>query len=956
MVRTLSVSRTEDIALRFRLASTLGLFTTTVIVSAACGDDGAVTPQKDDAGPDVATLDSGLPEPTQPTTFTRPSHGSRIDVSEDDKVLVAANLELGTVTVFHVAYPGGGAPPTVTKKAEVETCAEPTQLALTPNGERAFVVCRKDQKVVRLDGLRGTPVKGPEAKVGSEPTGIALTPNASRAYVPNWVDGTVSEIDTNAMTVTGTIDLNAALVATGALGSVTARPALAHPRSVAITNNNDPIEDDESLFVTEYFAQQKETLATNGSNADIARSGLVYRVNLKDKSVRTLKLPPIADIGFKDHAGGTAGCFPNQLTSINVQGAFAYVVSICASPRGPLGEFTGPAKPNCSANGDADCPGAAAGSCDTSGPTPTCKTSCSTDAQCGVGGKCENFDCQLNLQNAKTVQTPAVSVIDIGSDAVVASVPLNSEFDKAFIAAGVPDTTERRYPLHVWDIAFVPGTLIAYMPARGADAVYRVEFNATYESKALDSAGSPGRPFIALDPGSVDATQQGKLPVAVTIAHRSTVDAADRFAFVLNESTRNVTVLDLAKDDIAGLPGRAVVAAAAPQPADAAEKARLEGKRLFATGVGRWSRNGQAWLSCETCHVDGLSDQVTWFHLRGPRQTPSLDQTFSKSDPSLVRMHQWTAHADEIADHEAGALRITSGGVGSIVKTTAVELSARIDFAANGHGGLNGSARAAADPEASSTLVKEVSVLDDWKKITSFMQTIRTPNKPSNLDAAKVTEGHAVFEEAKCQGCHGGPLWTISKVFYNPDPDTASPTNLNRALRTLSWTNAVTNAGFPTKLLPTTDGALQTMRYNSTVSGTKPAAVDSITCLLRQVGTFNTAEPGVGVAELRRDHTSVAQGGGDGGISGFNVPSLLGVAVGAPFFHAGQARTLEALLADPFAQHHAALADGFLASTDSGAAAKRAALVQFLLAIDQNTNAVLVPALGPSGGNFCATP
>lgn len=914
----------------------------------ACGDDddNNTTPAGSDGGNDGNAQGDGSIA-NQPTKLSRASRGSGLDISEDDTILVATNRDVGTVSVFQIDYPAGAAP-TLTKKAEVQACAEPWQITLAPNGDRAFVVCRKDQKVVRLENLRSAPSKGPEAVVGSEPTGIALTPKATSAWVTNWVDGTVMEINTETMAVSSTVDLNAALVATGTLGTVAARPALAHPRSLVITNNKDDLENDESVFVTEYFAQQKEALAANGANADIAKQGFVYKISLKDKAVSTISLPPITDIGIHDVTNAQAGCYPNQLQAIDSQGSFAYVLSICVSPKGQLGDFTGPAKASCAA--DATCPGGAAGSCDLTVPAAgVCKTNCTGNAECGLGGVCDANVCKLNLWNAKTFQTPAVSVIDIGAGKVIASVALNGEMDKLYAAKGVADTSARRMPANSVDLAFVPGTLNAYIASKAADAVFRVDFNATYETKAIDAIGFADKQFIPLDLGTIAANKQGKLPVAIAMGHKAKADSPQRFAFVLNEATRNVTVLDLKADNIAGLPDQPAVAESAPMPTDANEAARLEGKRLFGTGLGRWSFQGQAWGACETCHIDGLSDQVTWFHLRGPRQTPSLDQTVNKKDPTDLRIQNWQANVDEVEDHETGALRIILGGVGAVTKSFDLTLDARIPFDKYGHAGLNGSMQTAVNPQSPSTMVGEVCVLDDWKKLSSFFKTIRSPKKPSNLDAAKVATGQTIFTQGKCQGCHGGDKWTISKVFYTPDPDIANPQNENKSLKTKTWTDAVTNANFPTTLLPTAITANQTMRY----SGTNAAALDQLTCILRPVGTFNVAEPGVGIAELKRNMTAVAQGDEATG-KGFNPPSLIGMGVNAPYFHAGQARTLEAVLSDPFSAHHAALATGFLGAGDADAANKRAALVQFLLSIDDATPSIPVPALGPDGGNFCA--
>jgi len=150
-----------------------------------CGDDEVppgVTPPTDDGGSDAPQGDGSVPN--QPTRFSRPSHGSTADISEDDSILVAVNSDLGTVSIFDVTYAAGAAP-TLTKKADVKVDGEPAQVALTPDGNRAFVVLRKDQKLVRIDNIRTTPAKGPEAKVGSEPTSVALTPRAKSAWVSN---------------------------------------------------------------------------------------------------------------------------------------------------------------------------------------------------------------------------------------------------------------------------------------------------------------------------------------------------------------------------------------------------------------------------------------------------------------------------------------------------------------------------------------------------------------------------------------------------------------------------------------------------------------------------------------------------------------------------------------------------------------------------------------------------
>jgi hypothetical protein len=926
---------------------------------------------------------------------TTPSHGSTIALTGDDSRLVVANHDVGTATVFSIDY-ASSTLPTLNKLAEIAIGGEPSAVAVHPDGDTAFVLSRMDQKLVKITGLLSTPVRAGEVAVGSEPTGLAMTPLGSMIWVTNWVDGTVMGIKSDTMTVATTIDLNAALAAAPYLGSgLTARPALAHPRAIAITNNGDTIENDETLYVTEYFAQQKVPLASDASNADTAKVGVVYKIPLATKAVSLIELPPMTDMGFQDHTGGTAGCFPNQLGTINIQGGFGYVASVCASPKSPLGVFTGPAAAACKA--DATCPGAAGGSCagvvagTCSGAIPTSTTACTADAQClplmaagscvgvvagackttcvadlacgKVGGKCVPTSgtdptiggvCAPNAADVRTATAPVVSVVDLGGNKTIGTVNLAAEFSKYFDQLGTADDATRRFPLLPADIGFVPGTVTAYFPAYGADAVFRVDFDATYASSTIDSVGDPKNPFMSLFSAAIDPSHNGQLPSGIAVAHAThTANSPVRYAFVGNNHTRNVTVLDLAAQEIAGLSAGTPTTAAASAPAtDQTEIDKLEGKRLFTTGLGRWSWKGQAWQGCLNCHGDGLTDNVTWYAGRGPRQSPNIDGSFvkgaaAKNDATDYRINSWEGVQDEIADHE-GAIRSFSGGVGAIVKDAALAFTSRLDVA--NETGLNGSSLAVADPSNPGHF-PTASVLTDWQKIVTWAKIVRSPRRPSNLDPAKVTAGQALYMSANCQGCHSGPLWTINQVFYTPDPTGV----VNNKLKTTSWTTAVHQANFPTALLPVADAlpsgmgySGQTMRY----SGTKASLYDQMTCAIRSVGTFGVAQSEAGIAELRADLVTPAQGN-EPDCNGFNIPPLLNVATGAPYFHAGNALTLEAMLSPTFQAHYQALAPGFLDASDSARADKVAALIQFVLSIDGDNPPIATPPLGPTGGSFC---
>jgi len=81
---------------------------------------------------------------------------------------------------------------------------------------------------------------------------------------------------------------------------------------------------------------------------------------------------------------------------------------------------------------------------------------------------------------------------------------------------------------------------------------------------------------------------------------------------------------------------------------------------------------------------------------------------------------------------------------------------------------------------------------------------------------------------------------------------------------------------------------------------------------------------------------------------GYNVPSLLGNQIGGPFFHAGNARTLEEVFDDLFVGHHqSALAPLF---------AQKQQLVAYLLSLDEDSQVLSIRHLGATGGDLCFLP
>ena len=287
----------------------------------------------------------------------------------------------------------------------------------------------------------------------------------------------------------------------------------------------------------------------------------------------------------------------------------------------------------------------------------------SGDATCGVGsaaGACNVAGggvCAALTSNAKTTTHPALTIVDLAAG-VGTTTALDATFTTAADLTINPAVASTRMPLLPVDIDF-KNNAFAYVAAEGADALFQAD-----DHDRHDHEGRVSRQRLHRPP---DVCRRDR-PVA---DRRRRQPRTQAFAFVANDGDRNVEAIDLNAQAVAVGPSGTdfrVLASSALPTAGSAQASELNGKRFFNTGLGRWSLNGAAWGSCGSCHVDGLSDNVTWYFARGPRQTVSLDGTFNSADPTDQRILNWTGIFDEVADFESN-VRGISGGVGAIVST-----------------------------------------------------------------------------------------------------------------------------------------------------------------------------------------------------------------------------------------------------------------------------------------------
>jgi len=442
-------------------------------------------------------------------------------------------------------------------------------------------------------------------------------------------------------------------------------------------------------------------------------------------------------------------------------------------------------------------------------------------------------------------------------------------------------------------VAFVPGTEFAYIASLTSDSVLRVSF----ETLPAEAGSPSGDSFLAAGQG----------PMGIAIFGTN--------AYTYDELGRSVTHIDLASQTTVE------TVESAPEPSGAAEEEEHLGKRFFTTGLARWSTG--AWVACVACHPGGTTDNVTWVFPAGPRQTVDTSATFDVSG-SHQRILNWTAIFDEVHDFELNT-RAVANGVGAIVSDAELDVANRIDFVGPGMAGdpenaFNvGSARAVALSGAKP---------EDWDAIEAYVRSIRTPNAVAG--EGDPVAGREVFEDARCQNCHGGPLWTLSERYYTPI--------LDGDLRTLTLEEAgIDDVGDvrPDQLRTTDTSAMNVLENDANGPPQRHS------CVVRDVGTFDADGPDARGANELRQNGNLAQG-----VDGFNVPSLLNAGLGAPYLHHGAAETLEDLL-DPEGEflEHLRAGNQVLALSET----QLRDLIAFVRSIDDDTPTFDIPA----GQTFC---
>jgi YVTN family beta-propeller protein len=802
----------------------------------------------------------------------RQSRSSSIALTGDDNRAVVVNRQKASVSVIRVRNADGTDASQLL--AEISVGKEPRFVAISPDDSRAYVTNAFDGTLSIIDLTANTPVAvGAAINVGVEPRGIAITPNGSYAFI---AENTVGEVAVVRLP-------NYDVVASVHVGG--------NPYAIAISNDGDKSDTDERVFVTQLFGEVIDTARPDGF--DDAKQGVVSSFKVSEAivnagtgaTVTRLLLKPLAS-GF--NADRRNFC-PLTRDALEVAGTVKYFNS------GPLGNNgTGAAQ----LAKQTFCPDVASANIDPVGP---------------IGRVAQKV--YPNMLFGALLRGPLLYVPNVGAQP---EPPVTFNSNVQALMGVLSTVTNAETPFSVNLNGYVPRETTPASPTTSLDKLFLNDIVAVDADKA-------GKNFLVVSRGgnyvirasvgvdgkliTIDANNQarrfqtGNLPSGVVMARTG------KRAYVNNELNTSMSALNLDDNTVIA---RDIESSAPPAPGTQAHR-NLVGKLAFFTALGipdkldntgdgqfdvalrdinplanRGKASNNAWSSCASCHDDGHSDNVTWIFETGPRQTIPLEGTFARNNLNDQRILNWSAVRGSNTDFNNNARGI-QGGTGFATNVDGVDKTLLVF----NHGPTKG-------------------ISDSLDAMSEWVATVRAPKMPAiaaNIEA----NGRATFLTF-CAGCHGGTKWTKSRTkgLYQDNPlllaDPVGP--------------AFFNGGAPKADAGVNLAGPQVVSVTRDVRGTLK--------ILDSVGTFNPASP-IEIRGAAAVDGQTTQGFLPFGLTGFNSPSLLGVAYSGPYFHDGSAHTLE----DVAARHLIGAPAATISNTLSPG--ELADLLAFVRSIDDET-------------------
>ena len=802
-------------------------------------------------------------------SWGRPTYSSPIAVSLNDKLIWVVNPSDDSVSVIR--------PDTFQLLAKIAVGDEPQSIALTPDGQYAYVANAAAGTVTAIkinNPAWGTFSAAVETTLttGAEPWNIVTSPDGLRVFVANSGQDTITIIDATTRTIVGHVDLR------NSLANDPDRSRHFQPRGLAVTADNTKLYVTRFLSFTKAGGRQGDDLGKDGLVAVLDINTASY--NLSDYNVaRVVTLAPqITGFKFPGLTNPPAPdtlAFPNQLQSIVIRDNQAYLPNIAASPTGPL------------------------------------RFSLDTHA--------------------------FVSVID-GANSTSPTDAGANKFLNLHLGARQPEAGKRTtFFANPWAIAFTTqsGTGNAYVVSAASDLL--VKLNVAADGTLSFTGGGATTRYIDLNEPSNSTTagaNAGKNPQGIAITSNGGL------AYVANFVSRNVSVVDLTNDTViavvstSDLPAPGSAGETNLVGAEMFFSSRGNFDSIPGTNSLRDRLSQAGWQSCSSCHFKGLSDGVIWQFNAGPRKSVPLNGSFNPHNRSQQRVLNYSAIFDEIEDFEANIRNVSGpGNLAAPINGNVLDPNHGLLIGDTGDLNIAPSAvNAFAFPNAnraqltvtlpgSVNQVPALTALREWVR-----NAVRTPNAPiaglpNGASAPDLAAGRTLFTQAGCANCHGGQNWTLSLKDFTSPPASAeisiertgtfAPFNpvgaqyLNRFLRDIgSFNLGVPGQG---NLLPPNIGADEKAA---------PAVAN---------GTLQAAQDALGF-----DYNN------DGKGNGFNVPSLLGIYALPPYMHNGAAESLAAVVGDvKHRTDNGRLADRLSSPAD------QAKVVQFLESIDAATTPVL---------------
>ena len=530
-----------------------------------------------------------------PTMFAGPTASQPLALTADNAFLASVNPDNNTVSFFDLRSDRNR------RLAEVPVQTEPNGVAFLPDGSKAYVAntVSGTVSVIRLNlknGALSLPYK--HIPVGTEPYGLCLTPNGRKLYVTNARSNSVSVVDTASDTVVTTIN---------GVGF--------EPRGLAITNDGDGDDTDETVYVTQFLSLP---IAGKVDGQDDSKAGKVTVISsLTDTVTGTATINPLTDTGFNATGDAIArippgdpanpanftfvtGAYPNQLNNVAIKNGFAYLPNVGASPNGPV-RF------------------------DVNTHSLLAAFNRSTNTDAGV---------TVNLHKAVALQPAGIA--------------------KRFVT--VP-----------WAMAFKHSTNEGYVVSAASNIVVKVLVDGT--------TGLPTVQKDSADPNRVLQIPTGKNPRGIVVNSTDTrayvMNLISRDITVMDVSAAESVLGTMTSASLPAAGSQADKILVGKELYNTSVGVFDPAPGTATPIVGRMSANG--WGACSACHPFGHSDNVVWIFPSGPKRTIPQHTDFDQTDPtrSIMRMLNWSAERDEEEDFERN-IRVVSGGAGLIVQADGV--------------------------------------------------------------------------------------------------------------------------------------------------------------------------------------------------------------------------------------------------------------------------------------------